>query len=123
MTRRTVALALALASAGCATTAPDPDAVQSAEALAIAPYAIHEACVKLAAGDRLDWRFASRAPVAFNLHYHDGPSVVLPVTRDASVGDAGVYRAAVAHDYCAMWEAGPGGAVISYRVQPLRGER
>ena len=122
--RATPAAALAFAAAaGCATTAPDADAVRSADALAIAPYAIHEACVKLAPGDRLDWSFDSRAPVDFTIHYHDANSVVLPISRTASYGDAGIYQASLAHDYCAMWEAGPAGAVVTYRVRPLRAGR
>ena len=121
---RAAALACAAAVlAACATPAPDPYAMQSADAHAMSPYKIHEACVKLAAGDRLEWRFESAAPVDFNLHYHDGPSVVLPVTRTASLGDTGVYSVTLAQDYCAMWETGALGTTISYRVRPVRGAR
>lgn len=115
-------LAVALL-ASCAGAKPDPDAGESASALPLSPFAVHEACVKLAPGDRLDWRFESKMPVDFNIHYHDGPSVVMPVTRAASFGDAGIYVAAIPHDYCAMWEAGPIPTLIDFRVRPIRSGR
>ena len=120
MSRRIVA-ALALALAACATA--DPDAARSTDVLEIAPYGLHETCFKLAEGDRVDWRFESRQPVDFNFHYHDGATVVMPLVKSASFGDSGIFPAAVAQDYCAMWEAGPLGAVISYRVRPIRAAR
>ena len=85
---RSLALALAAggaaALAACATPAPDPYAPLDADAHEMSPYKIHEACVKLAPGDRLDWRCEAQAPVDFNIHYRAGPTVVLPVSRAAS---------------------------------------
>ena len=118
--RRTVIVALSLAAGGCATSAPDPDAPQALEALTVAPYGVHETCTKLGEGDRLDWTFESREPVDFNLHYHEGPSVIMPVTLLASYGNAGIYPAPFAREFCAMWEAGPAGAILSYRLRPRR---
>jgi hypothetical protein len=89
----------------------------------MSPYQVHEACATLAAGDRLDWRFESLAPVDFNIHYHEGPTVVIPVQRAASLGGTGIYSVTLAHDYCATWETGPLGTVVSYRVRPIRGDR
>ena len=123
MSRAIVVACAAAALAACATPAPDPYAPQSADAHAMSPYQVHEACVKLAAGDRLDWRFESLAPVDFNIHYHEGPTVVIPVQRAASLGGTGIYHVTLAHDYCAMWETGPLGTEISYRVRPIRGDR
>ena len=61
----------------------------------------------------------SRAPSrsTFNLHYHEGNAVVMPVVREQSREDAGVYAAQIAQDYCLMWEAGPAGATIDYRIR------
>jgi hypothetical protein len=112
---------LACALAGCAAAPPpDPDAERVGDAIEIAPYRAHEACVKLADGDRLDWRFESRAPVDFNLHYHEGPSVVMPLSLSASYGGSGVYTVIASHEYCAMFEAGAGGAIVTYRMKPIR---
>ena len=113
--------ALAIAVAGCASAPVDPDAMHAQDGFEIAPYGIHETCLKLAVGDRLDWRFESRWPVDFNLHYHEGQAVIMPVTKLASYGDSGIFPVTVPHDYCAMWEAGPPGAVVSYRIKPIRG--
>ena len=119
----TRALVAALLVAGCATAPPDPDAAHALDALEIAPYRSHETCFKLADGDRLDWTFDSRAPVDFNLHYHEGASVIMPVTLGASYGSAGVFPVIAPHEYCAMWEAGPAGAIVTYRIRPIRAAR
>lgn len=115
---RAIVLACALALASCAT--PDPDALRSADKVAISPYQMLEVCFKLAAGDKVDWRFESREPVDFNFHYHDGPMVVQPLVKLASFGDSGIFPVLVAQDYCATWEAGPLGAVVGYRLRPIR---
>ena len=117
--KRACIAVLALA-AGCATAPPDPDATLAYDGFEIAPYGAHEACLKLGEGDRVDWRFESRAPVDFNLHYHEGKSVIMPLTLLASYGSAGIFPVIVPHDYCAMWEAGPQGAIVSYRIRPIR---
>ena len=120
---RRALVVLAVAAGACATGVPDPDAAQAAEGFPIAPYGIHEACFTLATGDRLDWRFESREPVDFNLHYHEGAAVLMPVTLLASYGSSGIFPVLAAQDYCAMWEAGPAGAVVSYYIRPIRGTR
>ncbi|MBE7522348.1 MAG: hypothetical protein HS109_08175 [Burkholderiales bacterium] len=121
MKAHTGAFVLTIALASCAT--PAPDAARTADALWIQPYAIHEVCFKLAEGDRVDWRFESRQPVDFNFHYHEGAAVVSPLVKTASFGDSGIFPVRVPQDYCAMWEAGPLGALISYRVVPVRAAR
>jgi len=121
MTR--AALALLAVLAGCASAPPDPDAARTVDSLEIAPYRAHETCFGLDDGDRLDWRFESRAPVDFNLHYHEGASVIMPVTLGASYGSAGVFPVIAPHEYCAMWEAGPAGAIVTYRIRPIRAAR
>jgi hypothetical protein len=112
-------LAVALV-AGCATTAAD-EPTQATHALV--PYAVHEECAKLAPGDRIDYTFQADAAIHFNIHYHDGPAVVEPVTRERVTADAGVFVAALAHDYCLMWEAGAAPAMLDYRMRVRRADR
>jgi hypothetical protein len=116
MTRR-AALALAiLVLAACATRPVDPDAPREAHARPLAPHALHEECMKLAAGDRLDYRFTSTGPVAFNVHYHAGNAVVMPVAREAITADSGIFQPALGDDYCVMWEAGATPVLLDYRI-------
>ena len=121
--RRGIVAAL-VACAGCASAPPpDPDAERVGDGIEIAPFRAHEACLRLEDGDKLDWRFESRAPVDFNLHYHEGPSVVMPLSLNASYGASGVYTVIATHDYCAMFEAGAAGAIVTYRMKPIRFKR
>ena len=69
-------------------------------------YQIHEECLTLEPGDRVEYEFESTEPVDFNVHYHEGKAVVMPVVREKSRADAGIYAVQIAQDYCLMWEAG-----------------
>jgi hypothetical protein len=105
-----------LAICGCTTPGITADAPKTVRAHPLLPYQIHEECFKLALGDRVEYGFESTEPVAFNLHYHAGNAVVMPVVREGSREDAGIYAAQMPHGYCLMWEAGPAGATIDYRI-------
>lgn len=102
--------------AGCASAPSDPDAPREVTDLNIAPYASVEECRALAPGDRLDYRFTSTSPVAFNVHYHEGNAVVMPIVREGVVADSGIFQPIVAQTFCATWEAGPVPVLVSYRV-------
>lgn len=106
----------ALALAGCATPPIAAGVPAVVDRLVIAPYAHHEACVAMAGGDKLDWRYESGAPLAFEIHYREGGTVLAPVVRDASSADSGTFEAREPRDYCAWWEAGASGAIMSYRL-------
>jgi hypothetical protein len=77
--------------------------------------------VSLAPGDRLQYRFGSTAPLAFNIHYHEGRAVVMPVTRERVSADEGTFAPLVAQEYCLMWEAGAEGTTIDYTLRLTRG--
>ena len=111
-----VATAVALPLTGCADKPIDTGQPKVVHGLALAPYAQHEECVDLAAGDRLDYRFTSSEPLAFNIHYHDGNAIVMPVSRDSVSSDAGIFAPRIAQGYCLMWEAGGSGAALDYRA-------
>ena len=89
----------------------------------IAPGKFAEVCGKLNRDQAIRWSFQANAPLNFNIHYHEGPTVVIPVQRAASLGGTGIYHVTLAHDYCAMWETGPLGTAVSYRVRPIKGDR
>lgn len=108
--------------AGCASAPADSDRLLG-KAMPIAPYAMQEACVKLGEGDRLDYRFTTTEPVAFNLHYHEGHAVVMPISREHATEEAGVFRATTARDFCLMWEAAAAGAMLTYEARVRRAGR
>ena len=107
---------LALPLFGCAARPIDAGAPRVVERLVIAPYAMQEECADLAVGDRLDYRYESSAPVDFSLHYIDARARLAPIVREQSTADSGVFEARLAQRYCASWEAGPPGAIVSYRL-------
>ena len=123
MKRLLLAALLAMPLAACAVPPLEPDAPKAVFNQRIAPYEWHEECVKLGRGDRLDYTFESRQPVQFNIHYHEGATVVMPVVRESVKSEADVFEAKLAQDYCLMWEAGPAGTFIDYRVVLKRAAR
>jgi hypothetical protein len=86
----------------------------------ISPYAMHEQCMHLEIGDRLDYDFTANQPVDFNIHYHEGRAVMSPLVRDKTLKDSGVFAPIIAQDYCLMWEAGLAGALLDYRISLRR---
>ena len=65
----TIAAAAAAALvAACAGKPVVPNEPRIVPKVSIAPYAVHEDCMELRPGDRLDFRFETIEPVKFNLH-------------------------------------------------------
>ena len=110
-------LLAALPLCACTTPLVTADAPKTVRGHPIAPYEWHEECMHLDVGDRVEFAFESTEPVDFNVHYHEGKAVVMPMVRDKTRADAGVFAPPAAQDYCLMWEAGAAGAVIDYRVR------
>ena len=108
--------ALAVAVAACMTAQVVPGVPRNVARVVIAPYQSHDECMRLAQGDRLDWRYESTEPLAFDIQYREDQAVLAPVVREHSMTDSGTFDARLAQDYCLTWEAGPPGAIISYRV-------
>jgi hypothetical protein len=106
----------ALALAGCAAPPLAAGVPQTVDRLVIAPYALYEVCVTMARGDKLDWRYESGMPLAFEIHYREGGTVLAPVVREASSADSGTFEAREPRDYCAKWEAGASGAIVGFRL-------
>jgi len=112
-----VALLVALPLCACTTAPVTADAPKSVRGQALAPYADHEECMRLQPGDRMEFAFESTDPVDFNVHYHEGKTVVMPIYKEKSRAEAGVFAPPTKQDYCLMWEAGAAGAVIDYRIR------
>ena len=116
-------LALALPLAACAAQPSIvPGGVHEVTAHPLPPYQIHEECVNLLPGDRLEYSFKASAPLHFNIHYHEGNAVIMPVTRDKVQVDSGRFEVIVAQEYCLMWEAGAAGTPLDYTVRLIRGK-
>lgn len=115
-------LAVALVIAACAEDPILPGTPRVVERLAIAPYASHQACLRLVRGDRLDWRYESSMPLGFEIHYQEGNAVLAPVVREHSTADSGTFDVREERTYCAYWEADAPGAILDYRLL-LRRER
>jgi hypothetical protein len=116
MRRATFGALAACLLASCATAPVDPDAPVVVTGLQLSPYGVHEECRTLVPGDRLDYRFSSTAPVAFNIHYHDGNAIVIPITHEGVTADSGIFHPALRQDFCLMWQAGLVSVTLDYRV-------
>ena len=76
----------------------------------------------MSVGERIEYYFTSTFPVDFNIHYHEAGAVVMPIAREKSLEDGGVFVAGIPQDYCLMWEAGPAGATLDYRLTSQAGQ-
>jgi hypothetical protein len=114
------AVSLVLAAAACATVAERLDAPRAAAGIAIAPYALYEDCFVLDEGNRVEFQFSARPPVAFNVHYREGNAMIMPVELKSTVEESGDFVAEKDQTYCMSWEAGAGGSVVEYRVRQVR---
>lgn len=87
----------------------------------VAPGKFVEMCGKLAAGDAVQWRFESSAPLDFNVHFHIGKDVTFPAKSEQVARASGTLRVTVREDYCWMWTNRSTGAV-RVDVELLRGQ-
>ena len=103
----------------CASEAIQPGVPRVIAGFAQTPFSIHEECVEMRPGDRLEYTFEATMPLAFNIHYHEGKAVVMPISRDSTRTEAGIYAPSIPQTYCLMWEAGREGNMLDYRVRFL----
>lgn len=62
-----------------------------------------EVCGKLPAGLKIDWQYKSQQALDFNIHYHEGKKLSVPVKYQAKRAVAEQFEVKVAQDYCWMW--------------------
>jgi len=64
------------------------DTEAPSQTVSLEPGKHKEVCLKMTSGQGVRYQFTSDRPIAFNIHYHDGPAVQYPVKlysiRDAS---------------------------------------
>ncbi len=87
-------------------------------ALPIAPKKFAEACTALKRGERIRWRWTSAAALKFNVHYHVGKQVEMPVRSEAAAGE-GVLEVPLDQDYCWMWSGAAGADRIAVTLERL----
>jgi hypothetical protein len=116
--QRLLALLCALAAWNtCADTPDTPDPLGATIVAAdLAPGKIHEACLRLDAGEKRRYSWKSSAPLDFNIHYHRGDEVFYPVKRQRMRGDGGAFTAKSGEDYCWMW-TGKAAARLEGRIE------
>ena len=115
----TAMLALPLAACAAQPTIV-PGKLREVKAHPLPPYQVHEECASLKPGDRLEYSFDADAPLHFNIHYHEGKAVIMPVTKDSVKSDRGDFNVLLAQEYCLMWEAGARGTQLHYRIRLVR---
>ena len=115
-----VALAAALGTVACATAPDRLEVPKVVVGLDLGPYTVYEECVLLQTGQRIGYLFRAAAPLAFNIHFHDGNAVIEPVSAASTQGESGEFSADRDQTYCLMWETGASGSVLEYRVERLR---
>jgi hypothetical protein len=111
------AIVSACVLAGCATSTTGKYDLRSVRNHGMSPYVVHEECLRVTPGEKIEYYFTSTFPLNFNIHYREGGTVVMPIVKDRVTEDAGIYAPRIAQDYCLMWEAGATGATIDYGVR------
>lgn len=119
MKLRGVAAWLALPLAACAGESMLAGEAKAVTEFSIAPYEIHEECMMLTPGARIDYRFDARMPVYFDIRYREGSAIISTISREDVKEAAGVFASTGTRRYCVHWEAGQEGALVDYRVRLL----
>ena len=114
--KRLPALLCALA-ASFALAQDKPQSGDEVIGISLEPKKVHEACMRLEAGEKRKYHWKSTAPVDFNIHYHRGPEVFYPVKRDGMRGDGGTFSAKTSEEYCWMWTGRNQPAKIEGRIE------
>ncbi len=116
---RGIAAWLMLPLAACAGDTMVAGEARAVKEFAIAPYEIHEECMTLVAGTRIDYRFEARMPIYFDIRYREGSAIISTISREDVRAAAGIFAVPLSNRYCAHWEAGREGAVIDYWIRLL----
>lgn len=78
-------------------------AAPAPEQLDLLPGRAHEHCQVLEVGQGIAYRFAADAPLAFNIHRHEGETVIYPVQIPRAKALDAVFEADTRAEWCWMW--------------------
>ena len=85
--------------------------------VSLVPLQYREYCLDLTAQDSLEYAFEADGPVDFDIHYHDGLTVVFPVELTGTTGHTGQFSPNESQSYCLMWSnRGLSRASMEYRI-------
>jgi hypothetical protein len=83
---------------------PDYKSLRAPSGLvSLAPGEFEEVCLDMAAKDEIRYEFRSDHPVAFDIHYHVGPTIQYPVQLNRVTKISDSFIADVDQSYCLMW--------------------
>jgi hypothetical protein len=80
------------------------------------PGDLHEECMTLKPGSRLEYAFNTPGKLDFNLHFHAGDTVHYPVLNKDAQKLEGTFRPTIEQDYCLMW-SNPGAEPLQLRYR------
>jgi hypothetical protein len=69
----------------------------------VQPGKVHELCIPLDFGQKLEYGFVSRRAMNFNIHYHEGDKVSFPVAEHLSREKNEIFTAMADQTHCLMW--------------------
>ena len=73
------------------------------DTLSLAPFEFREFCLEMTALDEISYDFRSDRPVEFNIHYHDGMEIHVPVKMNGVTFHADKFAAEADQFICLMW--------------------
>jgi len=86
------------------TGSPSPTILRAPSGtLTLGPLEFREYCLEMKARDGIKYDFQSDQPIEFNIHYHEGIKIHLPVTLEGVTAHAGEFVAESDQAICLMW--------------------
>jgi hypothetical protein len=71
--------------------------------LTLAPFEFREICYKLSPQDEIGYGFEADRPIDFDIHYHDGLTIHVPVSHPGTSARAGKFVPEREQFYCLLW--------------------
>ena len=69
----------------------------------VQPGEVHELCMPLEFGKRLNYGFISHSPMKFNIQYREGENVVFPVKEHLTREGNHIFTATSDQEHCLRW--------------------